>query len=147
MMPALFQRCQLSPSMAVIGQPAGQGIEPNWDPAAVEFACKAARACKAVRLNDPEGELPALLRLANAGVQLAAAEAAYSKAERAWRAFAARQAYDDSAHSDHELKTTAARAALRAAREEHACAVHELQTARGELIAEPVSHAKLGAAA
>ena len=107
-------------------------------------AALALQACDRAGRHDPAHELPALKRLADAGEQLAEAEQAFYKAERAWKGFAAKHEADDPAHQDHQIKVGAARTVLQAARQEHGFAVLDWKRAKGEL---PVAPAQVGAAA
>lgn len=98
----------------------------------IEFAAKAAKACEACKLFDPETELPALVTFAEAAELHREASHAYETARAAWGRFSATNPSDDPAHEEHRQTTLAARQALNAAQEQFDVALVQLRTARGD---------------
>jgi hypothetical protein len=107
-------------------------VQTTFAKADIERVCRAANACAAAKIHDPEHELPALKRLAVASIELSQAQDRLNKAHKTWRRFTAHQDYADAAHGEHHEKFLEAERLLKDTRAVFDLVLREYQELAGE---------------
>ena len=119
-------------SLWTLGQKTAAGIQACFEEAPIKFAAQAFNACRAAKIHDPEHELPALKRLAEASIDLAQAQDRLNKAHATWRRFSAKQDYSDACHGEYHEKFLEAERLLKDTRAVYDLVLREYQDLMGE---------------